>query len=260
MSKIEWTDETWNFATGCKKVSPGCDNCYMFQMYPRLKAMGVPGYQAAPDRVTVIPERLQLPYTWRKPRRVFVNSMSDFFHPDIPDAIRLEAFDVMAANPRHTFQILTKRPRTALHWTRNRFWRHNRPRVWPLNIWIGTSVESEAHLDRVPLLMQIPARTRFISAEPLLGPLLPLRGLLSTGLIHWVIVGGESGPKARPMDPAWAMWIKDDCWEFKIAYFLKQLGGYPDKRGGEKAVLDGRMWHQTPGDRWAEIIDRDNLV
>ena len=178
MSKIEWTDETWNPVTGCTRVSPGCDHCYMYRLYPRLKAMGVPGYDKSPDEVTLMRERLVQPYRWRKPRRVFVNSMSDLFHSDVPTSFIDNIFVVMEQNPQHQFQILTKRPKSAVHWWR----RQTHCREWPPNAWMGTSVESEEYMDRIKQIMKLPAKVRFVSAEPLLGPLPSLRCLSK----YWV--------------------------------------------------------------------------
>ncbi len=263
MSKIEWTDQTWNPTTGCTKVSPGCDHCYMFAMYPRLKAMGTKGYEASPDVVRLQSHRVSEPYDWRKPRRVFVNSMSDLFHNDISDIWRDEIFKVMANCPQHQFQILTKRPQRARAWWESapdRF----RPtgmgsdypptgeRCWPVNVWIGVSIESQDYDWRIDALAELPAKVRFISAEPLLGPLPGLTEYMLAGLddqeaaINWVIAGGESGRDARPADLDWFRDIRADCAYAQVPFFLKQLGGYPDKRGGNKALLDGELYREFP--------------
>ena len=245
-STIEWTDETWNPVTGCTRVSPGCDHCYMYALYPRLTAMGVPGYEGGPDEVRLLPERMQAPLGWARPRRVFVNSMSDVFHPSVPYDFVNEIFDIMreaSVQRGHTFQVLTKRPGRAVGW-----WERNGARYdgeWPAGVWIGTSVESQKYAPRISVLARLPASVRFVSAEPLLGPV-DLRQWLDDGAVHWVIAGGESGRSARPMDLAWARELRDQCLEAEVAFFLKQLGGRRGKRSGEKAVLDGATWRQMP--------------
>ena len=165
-STIEWTDETWNPVTGYSRVSPGCDNCYMFALYPRLRAMEVPGYEASPDSVQMLPERLKVPLSWRRPRRVFVNSMSDLFHPQVEYDFISNVFAVMGQARQHVFQVLTKRPGRAAGWWRS----HGQSRFgeWPENVWMGTSVESQKYAPRLSVLRRIPATVRFVSAEPLL--------------------------------------------------------------------------------------------
>ena len=245
-SAIEWTDETWNPVTGCSRVSPGCDNCYMFALYPRLKAMGVPGYEMAPDEIQLLPERLNAPLTWKSPRRVFVNSMSDVFHPRVPFKFVCEIFSVMdqAARERgHVFQVLTKRPGRAVGWWEKHGWQF--PEGWPPNIWIGTSVESQKYAPRLTVLSRLPAPIRFVSAEPLLEAV-DLSPWLDSGDLHWVIVGGESGHKARPMDLQWVRDLRDQSKRAGVAFFLKQLGGVRNKRGGEKAMIDDQKWLQMP--------------
>ncbi len=245
-SNIEWTDETWNPVTGCTRVSPGCDNCYMFALYPRLTAMAVPGYETDPTDVRLLPERLKIPLRWVKKRHVFVNSMSDLFHPRVPYEFITEVFKVMkhAAEERgHVFQILTKRPGRAVGW-----WASCAPlfdRQWPDNVWIGTSVENQKYAPRITVLARMPARIRFVSAEPLLGRI-DLREWLQAGALHWVIVGGESGSGARPMDLDWARDLRDQARKADVAFFLKQLGGARNKRGGPAALLEGRTWAQMP--------------
>ena len=247
-STIEWTDETWNPVTGCTRVSPGCDHCYMFALYPRLVAMGVPGYEGGPDNVQMLPERLDAPLGWARPRRVFVNSMSDVFHPSVPYEFVTQMFDVMCeASERrgHTFQVLTKRPGRAVGW-----WEKNHERYdgeWPAGVWIGTSVESQKYAPRISVLARLPAPVRFVSAEPLLGPV-DLRQWLDAGAVHWVIAGGESGRSARPMDLEWARELRDQCLEADVAFFLKQLGGRRGKRSGDQAILDGHKWSQMPAE------------
>ncbi|MCY3894834.1 MAG: phage Gp37/Gp68 family protein [Chloroflexi bacterium] len=245
-STIEWTDETWNPVTGCTRVSPGCDHCYMFAMYPRLAAMGVRGYELDPQEVQLLPERLDAPLRWTTPRRVFVNSMSDVFHPLVPYEFVTEMFDVMcaaAARRGHIFQVLTKRPGRAVGW-----WDRYQSRyggTWPAGVWIGTSVENQKYAPRVSVLARLPAKVRFVSAEPLLGPV-DLRQWLSRGDVQWVIAGGESGRAARPMDLDWARDLRDQSFETGVAFFLKQLGGRRGKRSGDEAILDGRHWREYP--------------
>ena len=246
MAGIEWTDMTWNPVTGCTKVSPGCDHCYMFKLYPRLKAMGAPGYKTAPDDVRLMPDRLHAPLSWKKPRYVFVNSMSDVFHPRVSFDYVTEMFAVMreASEKRgHIFQVLTKRPGRAVAW-----WRSSGAQFadgWPPNIWIGTSVESQKYAPRLTVLERLPASVRFVSAEPLLERL-DLTEWLNRGVLQWVIVGGESGPGARPMDIDWARSLRDQCISVDAPFFLKQLGGSRNKRGGENALVDGERWTQMP--------------
>ena len=229
-SGIEWTDATWNFVTGCKHISPGCDNCYADALSRRLQAMGVERYRNG-FQLTIHESLLDLPRRWREPRRIFVNSMSDLFHHDVPLDLIKRAFAVMADTPRHTFQILTKRA------DRARYVSGSLP--WPPNVWMGMSVENQTYAFRAKRLADVPAAVRFLSVEPLLGPVtLHLRG------IHWVIVGGESGPRARPMDPAWARSVRDQCRAAGVAFFFKQWGGRTPKAGGR--MLDGRTWDEFP--------------
>ncbi len=245
-SSIEWTDETWNPVTGCTRVSPGCDHCYMFAMYPRLRAMGVAGYGAAPDEITIMRERLHTPLSWKKPRRVFVNSMSDVFHPRIKPDFVFEMFKVMqeaASQHSHIFQILTKRPGRAVGWWNK--YSEQFPEGWPPNIWIGTSVENQKYAPRLSVLERLPAPVRFVSAEPLLGRL-ELTQWLESGALQWVIVGGESGPGARKMELEWARDLRDQCDEAGVAFFLKQLGGRRGKRSGVEAILDGQLRQEFP--------------
>jgi protein gp37 len=239
-SPIEWTDATWNPTTGCDRVSPGCDHCYALTLAKRLKAMGSAKYQSDGDPrtsgpgfgVQVHPDALDIPRRWRTGRRVFVNSMSDLFHARVPAAFIADVFAVMAETPQHTYQVLTKRSL--------RLARVAPDLPWPGNVWIGVSVEDAAHLYRLDHLRQVPARVRFLSAEPLLGP---LTGLDLAG-IAWVITGGESGPGARPVDPEWVREIRDACLRDPVAYFHKQWGGRTPKAAGR--VLDGRTWDQHP--------------
>ncbi|MET7345927.1 phage Gp37/Gp68 family protein [Streptomyces sp. NPDC087866] len=239
-SAIEWTEATWNPTTGCDRVSSGCDNCYALALAKRLKAMGAPKYQRDGDPrtsgpgfdVTLHPDSLQIPYGWKAPRVVFVNSMSDLFHARVPFDFVRQVFQVMADTPQHTYQVLTKRARRL---------RQLAPKLdWPANLWMGVSVESEAELPRVEDLRQVPAAVRFLSCEPLLGP---LPGLDLEG-IHWVIAGGESGPNHRGLDQAWVTQIRDTCQAADVAFFFKQWGGRTPKAGGR--LLEGRTWDQMP--------------
>ncbi len=231
-SSIEWTQNSWNPVTGCTKVSPGCKHCYAERMSRRLRAMGLPQYRNG-FRVTLQPDALEIPLKWKKPSTIFVNSMSDLFHEDVPPSFVRQVFDVMQRASQHQFQVLTKRPEIALEQATDL--------PWPNNVWLGTSVESDLYKHRIATLRQIPAAIRFLSIEPLLGPVtrLPLSE------IHWVIVGGESGPGARPMDPAWVRRIRDRCIAQGVPFFFKQWGGVNKKRAGR--LLDGRTWDETPG-------------
>ena len=245
-STIEWTDETWNPVTGCTRVSPGCDNCYMFALYPRLRGMSVPGYEKSPDVVQLLPERLNTPLKWKTPRHVFVNSMSDVFHPSVPYEFAFEIFKVMDEASRlygHVFQVLTKRPGRAVGWWES--YSEHFPNGWPPNIWIGTSVESQKYAPRITVLERIPASVRFVSAEPLLEEI-DLSEWLEAGALDWVIVGGESGHRARPMHLDWVRQLRDQTVNAGVAFFLKQLGGSRGKRGGDDALIDQRTWHQLP--------------
>jgi protein gp37 len=230
-STIEWTEATWNPVTGCTKVSPGCKFCYAERMAYRLQAMGQERYRDA-FRLTLQPDALEAPLHWRTPRTIFVNSMSDLFHCDVPLEYIRRCFEIMAAASQHTFQILTKRPeRTA---------ELSQQLSWAKNIWMGTSVENANYVCRIKSLRVVPAHVRFLSVEPLLGPIprLPLKG------IHWVIVGGESGPGARPMDADWVRQIRDRCVKSGVPFFFKQWGGTNKKRAGRE--LDGRTWDEMP--------------
>ena len=239
-SGIEWTEATWNPTTGCNQVSPGCDNCYALTLAKRLKAMGSPKYQDDGDtttsgpgfRLTLHPGSLDLPRSWRTPRVVFVDSMSDLFHPEVPLGFLREVFAVMSETPRHTYQVLTKRS----HRLRDLAMELE----WPENVWMGVSVENSRYRFRVDHLRTVPAILRFLSVEPLIGPLpsLDLAG------IHWVIVGGESGPGARPMAESWVQDIRDQCRSADVPFFFKQWGGRTPKAGGR--TLDGRTYDDMP--------------
>lgn len=230
-SRIEWTGTTWNPVTGCSKVSAGCKNCYAERMARRLQAMGQERYRSG-FSLTLQPDLLEEPLRWRSPRVVFVNSMSDLFHERIPLNYIQAVFDVMTQANWHVFQVLTKRA--------DRLAMLSPELAWPANVWMGVSVENQKCAGRVDNLLRTPAAVRFLSLEPLLGPLpsLPLQG------IDWVIVGGESGPRSRPLDPGWVRGIRDQCLRRGVPFFFKQWGGFNKKRNGR--LLDGRTWEEFP--------------
>ncbi|MFD6401192.1 DUF5131 family protein [Nocardia sp. NPDC060249] len=277
MTGIEWTETTWNPVTGCDRISAGCDNCYALAMSKRLKAMGSAKYQADGDprtsgpgfAVTEHPDALDIPRRWRAPRLVFVNSMSDLFHAKVSEEFVRAVFDVIAQTPQHTYQVLTKRPGRARRLA-------ERDLVFPPNLWLGTSVENGATTHRIDDLLATPAAVRFLSCEPLLGPIDLDRWLFPnrcsggcacrwpddgdrfecacsgecadwcpTPAIDWVIVGGESGPHARPIDPEWVRDLRDQCVGAGTAFFFKQWGGRTPKASGRE--LDGRTWSEFPG-------------
>lgn len=239
-SGIEWTEATWNPTTGCDRTSPGCDHCYALTLAKRLKAMGNPKYQNDGDPrtsgpgfgVTLHEDVLQLPKRWAAPRLIFVNSMSDLFHPAVPEEYIARVFDVMSETPRHTFQILTKRSK--------RLTEMSGMLPWPSNVWMGVSVESATYRFRIDHLRTVSAATRFLSIEPLIGPV----GELDLGGIHWVIVGGESGPGARPVAYEWIVEIRDQCIAADVPFFFKQWGGRTPKASGRQ--LDGERWDEMP--------------
>ncbi|MBZ0256296.1 phage Gp37/Gp68 family protein [bacterium] len=230
-TRIEWTEYTWNPITGCSKISPGCKHCYAERMAKRLKAMNQPRYSNG-FALTLQPEALDAPLRWKKPSIIFVNSMSDMFHKNVPLSYIQEIFEVMGKASQHTFQILTKRSNRLLDLSSKLEWRKN--------IWIGVSVENEKYINRIYDLENVNANVRFLSLEPLLGPLnnIPLEK------IDWVIVGGESGPGARPMQPQWCRSIRDQCNEHQVPFFFKQWGGVNKKKNGR--LLDGRTWDDLP--------------
>lgn len=230
-SLIEWTQATWNPVTGCSKVSPGCKHCYAERFAARLMAAGHPKY-ANGFRVTLHPEILALPLQWSRPRMIFVNSMSDLFHEEVPEAFFRAVFDVMVRARWHTFQVLTKRA------TRLAELAPSLP--WPENIWMGVSIENQRFVWRADLLRTVPAAVRFLSLEPLLGPI----DELNLSGIHWVIVGGESGPNARPMKAEWVRQIRDLCLSKNVPFFFKQWGGV--RRTASGRLLDGVEWSQMP--------------
>lgn len=223
---IEWTDRTWNPTTGCNKISPGCKHCYAEELTKRFKATFPNGF-----RFTLHPERLQQPKSWRTPSLIFVNSMSDLFHEQMPLSYLQQIFEVMEACPQHVFQVLTKRAERLAEVA---------PLLnWPDNVWMGVSVETQQYVHRVDLLRSVPAQVRFLSCEPLLGPLeLDLKD------IHWVITGGESGRGHRPIEEEWVRSIRDQCQAQGVAFFHKQWGGPTPKSRGR--LLDGRTWDEMP--------------
>ena len=253
-SAIEWTDATWNPTTGCTQVSAGCDHCYAESLSKRLLAntyrsrlpvVDTPANRQDPFAVRLWPERLRVPASWREPRRVFVNSMSDLFHNEVPEDFVRQCFRVMLTVDRHVYQVLTKRPARAA-----KFVKRNRdlfPTGFPGHVWIGTSVEDQSVDYRVRHLLAVPAKIRFLSCEPLIGPLdltaffYHLNGRAG---LHWVIVGGESGLRARAMEPQWARGLRDQCRKARVPFFFKQWGGRTPKAGGRE--LDGVTWDEYP--------------
>ena len=239
-SGIEWTETTWNPTTGCDRTSPGCDNCYALALAKRLKAMDQPKYRNDGDprtsgpgfALSLHPDTLAIPYSWRASRLVFVNSMSDLFHPDVPLAFIRRVFAVMADTPQHTYQVLTKRSRRLLSLSDEL--------DWPDNVWMGVSVETDRYAFRIDHLRRVGSGVRFVSAEPLLGPLpnLNLAG------IDWLIAGGESGPRARPIAEAWLIDLRDQCAAADVPFFFKQWGGRTPKAGGRK--LRGSTHDEIP--------------
>ncbi len=241
-SAIEWTDATWNPVTGCTPISAGCDHCYARTLSERLRLMGVGKYMNGFE-VTLHHQVVSQPLRWRSPRRVFVNSMSDLFHARVPLDFVAQIWDVMLRCPQHTFQILTKRPERMARWTREN--------PAPPNVWLGTSVEDRRVVNRIDRLRECRAGVRFLSCEPLLGPLLNLD---LTG-IGWIIVGGESGPGYRPIDVRWVRDLRDQCVRHEVPFFFKQWGGSTPKAGGRE--LDGETWTQFPVAQ--SLIDRPVL-
>jgi protein gp37 len=230
-SSIEWTESTWNPITGCTKISQGCKHCYAERMAERLQAMGQENYRNGFE-LTLQPRMLELPLKWKRPQSIFVNSMSDLFHKDVPLEYIQRVFDVMRRADWHRFQVLTKRA--------DRLAELSPSLEWPANVWMGVSVENSDHVDRIDDLRRTGARIKFLSLEPLLGPLpdLNLQG------IDWAIVGGESGPKARPVQESWILDIRDQCQRAGVAFFFKQWGGKNKKKSGR--LLEGRTWDEIP--------------
>jgi protein gp37 len=238
-SRIEWTDATWNPVTGCTKISPGCKFCYAERMSKRLKGMGQNNYRNG-FKLTLQPQMIELPLHWRQPRRIFVNSMSDLFHIDVPLAYIQAVFRVMASAHWHRYQVLTKRS--------DRLLELNSALNWRPQIWMGVSIESEEYAFRADDLKKTGAHIKFLSIEPLLGPLhrLKLKG------IDWAIIGGESGPGARPMNPDWVRDVRDRCEREGVAFFFKQWGGVAKSRTGR--LLDGKTWDQMPRQSEQDLI------
>ena len=230
-TKIEWTETTWNPTTGCTKISSGCKNCYAERMSLRLQAMGVKKYNDG-FNLKIHPEVLEEPYSWRKPRTVFVNSMSDLFHENMPLDFIQKVFKVMNDNPMHTFQVLTKRADILS--------KYSSDLVWSKNIWMGVTVENQENVSRVDFLRNVNANVKFISIEPLIGEI----RALNLENIDWVIVGGESGPGARPIKEKWVVSLKEQCLNQNTHFFFKQWGGVNKKKNGR--LLDGQTWDEMP--------------
>ena len=230
-SKIEWTESTWNPVTGCTKISPGCKNCYAERFALRLKAAKNPSYTNG-FQLTLHERVLPLPLRWHKPQSIFVNSMSDLFHEDVPDEFIFTIFNIMKQANWHRFQILTKRS--------DRLLKLSSRLNWAPHIWMGVTVEDSEYVYRVNQLRQTGAAIKFLSLEPLLGPII---GLDLDG-IDWVIAGGESGPYARPVEPHWVTSVRDQCQDYKVPFFFKQWGGVRKKKAGRE--LDGRTWDEMP--------------
>jgi protein gp37 len=248
-SAIEWTDATWNPVTGCTKISAGCDNCYAARFSERFR--GVPGhpFQTGFD-LTLRPERLLQPLTWKRPRMIFVNSMSDLFHKEIPSAYIAAVFDTMERANWHVFQTLTKRSSLLQKFINKRYI----DRAAPAHMWFGVSVENRQSTSRIAHLQKTRATIRFLSIEPLIGPV----GELCLENIDWVIVGGESGHGARPMKPEWAIDIRDQCVRKRVPFFFKQWGGRTPKTGGR--LLDGEEWNQFPIRQGAPSAQLESLA
>ena len=232
-SRIEWTDVTWNPTTGCTKISAGCKHCYAEVMARRLQSMGMEKYKRG-FSLALHEAALEAPLSWKRPRTVFVNSMSDLFHRDVPDHFISRVFEVMVHCPKHKFQVLTKRA--------SRLERISRKLPWANNIWMGVSVEDSRQLPRIDSLRTTGASIKFLSLEPLIGPL----PVIDLEAINWVIVGGESGPRARPMEPAWVIDIRDRCQVAGVPFFFKQWGGKNKKKSGR--TLQGRTYDEMPFD------------
>ena len=243
-SSIEWTDATWNPVTGCTKVGPGCDHCYAERFAERFRGVKGHPFEFGFDLI-LKPERLKQPIGWRKPRRVFVNSMSDLFHKDVPISFIDEVFDTMEQANWHQFQLLTKRSSLMRNYINRRYGASG---SCPDHIWLGVSVENRDKSKRIDHLRHTQASVRFLSVEPLLGALGPV-SLLG---IHWVIVGGESGPGARPMEEAWAIEVRDQCLDQGVPFFFKQWGGIRPKSGGR--LLEGREWNEYPQEMQAANV------
>ena len=245
-SAIEWTDATWNPVTGCTKISAGCDNCYAARFSERFRGVRGHPFETGFD-LTLRPERLKQPLEWKRPRMIFVNSMSDLFHKDIPKAHIEAVFDTMERADWHVYQVLTKRSSLMQKFVNERY----RDRKAPRHIWFGVSVENAQAASRIAHLQKTNATVRFLSVEPLIAPI----GRLDLNGVDWVIVGGESGPHARPMNPAWAIDVRNQCVAARVAFFFKQWGGRSPKTGGR--MLEGREWNQFPKTRAAPQPHRE---
>lgn len=243
-SEIEWTDATWNPVTGCTKIGPGCENCYAHRFAERWRGIEGHPYEQGFD-LRLWPSRLHQPLRWKKPRMIFVNSMSDLFHKRIDRQYIDKVFDAMEMADWHVYQVLTKRSSLMRHYVRERY----RGREVPSHVWLGVSVEDAAHKGRIEHLRDINSEARFISFEPLLGPI----GPVDLSGIAWAIVGGESGPKARPMEASWATQLRDACEAAGVAFFFKQWGGARPKSGGR--LLEGEEWNGFP---W-QIVPKEIL-
>lgn len=237
-SSIEWTDATWNPVTGCTKITAGCDNCYAARFSERFRGVSGHPFESGFD-LTLRPGRLTQPLAWGKPRMIFVNSMSDLFHKEVPKDYIAKVFDTMEMADWHIYQVLTKRSSLLRKFLNERYCKRAPPR----HMWFGVSVEDACGSSRIDHLRSANASIRFLSVEPLIGPV----GKLDLKGISWVIVGGESGPRARPMDPRWAIDIRDQCVRAKVPFFFKQWGGRTPKAGGR--LLEGREWNQFPMQR-----------
>jgi protein gp37 len=234
-TQIEWTDATWNPVTGCTKITAGCDNCYAERFSERFRGVPDHPFESGFD-LTLRPQRIEQPLSWRQPRRIFVNSMSDLFHKEVPRAFIDRVFDTMERADWHTYQVLTKRSSLLTRYLKHRYG----DGCAPAHIWLGVSVEDAKNTVRLKHLRDAQATTKFVSFEPLLGPV----GNVDLSGFDWVIVGGESGPRSRPMEEAWAIEIRDLCRAAKVAFFFKQWGGVRPKSGGR--LLKGREWNQYP--------------
>jgi protein gp37 len=234
-STIEWTDTTWNPVTGCTKISAGCDNCYAERFSERFRGVRGHPFETGFD-LTIRPERVLQPLAWQRPRMIFVNSMSDLFHKEIPKAHIAAVFDTMERADWHIYQVLTKRSSLMMKFINERY----KTRKAPAHMWFGVSVENEPAASRIAHLQKANAGIRFLSIEPLIAP----TGKLDLKGIHWVIVGGESGPHSRPMDARWVIDIRNQCVKSKVAFFFKQWGGRSPKSGGR--LLEGKEWNQFP--------------
>jgi protein gp37 len=235
VTTIEWTDSTWNPVTGCTKITAGCDNCYAERFSERWRGVANHPFENGFD-LTIRPERLDQPLAWRRPRMIFVNSMSDLFHKEVPNDFIDLVFDTMEAANWHVFQLLTKRSSLMRDYLLRRY----SSKTPPPHIWLGVSVEDASASARIRHLREAPAGVRFLSIEPLIGPV----GPIDLSGIHWVIAGGESGPGARPIHVDWVREVRDQCSNAKVAFFFKQWGGYRPKSGGRS--LDGREWNELP--------------